>query len=76
MAGAFSVAGRLRDFNKHFKFCFQAYLFCYNHPDGRTHEHRTSLTLPETGLRKDTVVISTLLPLHGQVRQNEIKMDK
>ena len=76
MAGAFLVAGGLRDLDKHFKFCFLAYLFCYNHSDCRTCEHKTSLMSLETGKRKDIVLIPTLLPLHGQARQKKIKMDE
>lgn len=69
MAGAFLVAGGLRDLDKHFMFCFLAYLLCYNYSDSRTCDNRTHLVSLETGQKKDIVLISTLLPLHSQVRQ-------
>lgn len=47
-------AGELRDLEKHFKFCFLIYLFCYHNSDRRTFKHRRALILLEMGNRKNS----------------------
>lgn len=62
--------GELRDLDKHFKFCFLAYLFCYHNSDCRTFKHRTALILLEIGKRKNTCY---QLCCHHMVKPEEDK---
>lgn len=63
-------AGKLRDLDKNFKFCFLTYLFCYHNSDCRTFKHRTALMFLERGKRKNACY---QLCCHYMVKPNEDK---
>lgn len=63
-------AGEFRDLDKHFKFCFLAYFFCYHNSDCRTFKHRTDLMLLEMGKSNNAC---HQLCCHYMVRPDEDK---